>query len=73
MASSVIEDNCRARQAFREVECSDGGKIRDGSIGCGIVIKAADKKNWITIILTAVPFKACPAMAAEITGVSVCT
>ena len=45
----------------------------DGSSGCGVVIKAVDRKNWITISNIAVPLRACTAMAAEITGVSVLT
>ena len=48
-----------------------GRQQKNGSGGCGVAIKAVGKKKWITISSMAVLLKACTAMAAEITGVSV--
>ena len=53
--------------------CWDGSKQEDGSSGCGIVIRAVDRKSWITISKIAVPLTACTAMAVEIAEVNVLT
>ena len=43
----------------------DGGKKKDGSSGCGIVIKGVDRKKWITIRKIAVALAVCSALSAR--------
>ena len=49
----------------------DGSRKDNGSSGCGVVMRAFDRKNWITISKIVVPLKVCTAIAAELTGVNV--
>ena len=51
----------------------DGSKNEDGRSGGGIVMKAVNRENWITISNIAVSLKVGTAMAAEIAGTSMLT
>ena len=48
--------------------CGYGSNKKDGTRGCGIVIKVVERGNWITISKAAVPLDTCSAMAAEFMG-----
>ena len=51
--------------------CEDfwgGSNKRDGTSGCGIDIKGADRDKWITISKIAVPLGMRSALSAEVAG-----
>ena len=48
-------------------------KRDEGWSGCGVVIKAVETTNWISISKIAAPLKVCTAMAAEIAGAGMLT
>ena len=45
-----------------------GSNKRDGTSGCGIEIKGADRDKWITISMVAVPLGMRSALSAEVVG-----
>ena len=51
----------------------DMSKTNNGSSGCGIVINAFDRENWITISKISVPLKASTAVDAEVVGADILT
>ena len=42
----------------------DGSNKKDGTCGCGIVIKGVERKKWITIRKIAVPLEVCSGLSA---------
>ena len=51
----------------------DGSKKQGGKTGCGRVITAPDKENWMTVCKIAVPLTTRTAMASEVAGAPVQT
>ena len=48
-------------------------KTNNGSSGCGIIINALDRENWITTSKFSVPLKASTAVDAEVVGADILT
>ena len=63
------------RERWKAVrEFWDGSKKKkDGTCGCGIVIKGVDRKKWIRIRKIAAPLKACSGLFAEVAGACIMT